>query len=45
MMTASAIWEKNAVAVEIASGVWGINSAFLIQGKFLSSPSPDNLVI
>ncbi|KAH9991868.1 hypothetical protein BJV77DRAFT_471102 [Russula vinacea] len=27
-----AIWENNMVAVTIASGIWGINSAFLIQG-------------
>ena len=31
-----AIWEKDLVAVGIATGIWGINSAFLIQGKSLS---------
>ncbi|KAF8496138.1 hypothetical protein F5888DRAFT_1804280 [Russula emetica] len=30
-----AIWDRKKVIVAFATGVWGINVAFLIQGKFL----------
>ena len=37
-VTSVAIWNRNMVAVVIATIVWTVNSAFLIQGKI---PSPD----
>jgi len=45
--TSVAIWNKNTVVVAIASMIWGINSAFFIQGdsQSLGSPGrPSNLV-
>jgi len=42
-----AIWNKNKAAVVIASMIWGINSAFFIQGdsQSLGSPGrPSNLI-
>ena len=30
-----AIWNKNKVVVGIAAGVWGINFALMLAGKFL----------
>ena len=41
-----AIWEKDLVVVGIATGIWGINSAFLIQGKYFPiSRRPGNLIV
>jgi len=30
-----AIWDRKKIIVAFATGVWGVNIAFLIQGKFL----------
>ncbi len=46
--TSVAIWDKNTVAVVIASMTWAINSAFLIQGmsQTLGSPGyPSNFIV
>jgi hypothetical protein len=33
-----AIWNKNMIVVIMASSIWAVNSAFLIQGRCLSFP-------
>ena len=37
-----AIWDRNKTIVVIATGIWGTNIVFLIQGKFLPPLPPWN---